>query len=160
FGGAQIAAPLATAWDGGIYYAAQWKDASAAQKSTTASLGLFYLSRWKNADSARSFLRVYAAQLPRKYEHLQQVTSGPDVDIDHIRYTSEEGDIVMTLDDRTVFISEGFPRELASQLETKLREVQGNGPMRSAKLQAPAVVGPELHTELNLARYGLTLAAR
>ena len=133
FGGAQIAVPLATAWDGGIYYAAQKRDATAAQKASTASLGLLYLSRWKNADSARSFLRVYSTQLPRKYEHLQQVTNTPDVDSDHLRYTSEEGDILLTLDDRTVFISEGFPRELAMQLDTKMREVQGNGVLRNAQ---------------------------
>ena len=132
FGGTQIAAPLATAWDGGIYYAAQKKDVSTAQKASTASLGLLYLSRWKNADSARSFLRVYAAQMPRKYEHLQQVTNTPDTDIDHLRFTSEEGDILLTLSDRTVFISEGFPRELATQLESKMREVQGSGVLQNA----------------------------
>ena len=149
FGGQQIAAPLATAWDGGIYYAAQRKDATAAQKATTASLGLLYLSRWKNADSARSFLRVYSAQLPRKYEHLQQVTNTPDTDTDHLRFTSEEGDIVLSIDDRTVYISEGFPRELSKQLETRMREVQGSGPLQSAGLSQPTLRAlPELHTRL------------
>ena len=143
FGGAQIAAPLATAWDGGIYYAAQKKDATAAQKSSTASLGLLYLSRWKNADSARSFLRVYATQMPRKYEHLQQ-SNGPGTDDEHLRYTSEEGDILLTLNDRTVFISEGFPRDLATQLETKMREVQGSGPLRNASVQLPETRTGEL----------------
>ncbi|MES2391261.1 MAG: hypothetical protein V4555_06460, partial [Acidobacteriota bacterium] len=48
FGGRPLAEALAPAWDGGIYYAAQRKSASAAEKSTAASLGLMYLSRWKN----------------------------------------------------------------------------------------------------------------
>ena len=157
FGGAQIAGPLSTAWDGGIYYAAQKKDATSAQKASTASLGLLYLSRWKNADSARSFLRVYATQLPRKYEHLKQVTTGPDVDIDHFRYTSEEGDILLTLDDRTVFISEGFSLDLARQLETKMREVQGNGVLRNAGLTQPH---RELHSRLTAAFTGVTLVPR
>ncbi|GAA3758787.1 hypothetical protein [Terriglobus aquaticus] len=148
FGGAQIAGPLSLNWDGGIYYAAQKKDVTPAQKASTASLGLLYLSRWKNADSARSFLRVYATQLPRKYEHLQQVTTGTDVDIDHLRFTSEEGDILLTLDDRTVFISEGFPLDLAKQLEAKLREVQGNGVLQNAGLSNQLPVAGELHNRL------------
>ncbi|WP_419805846.1 hypothetical protein [Terriglobus sp.] len=160
FGGTQIAGPLATAWDGGIYYAAQQKDASVAQKASTASLGLLYLSRWKNADSARSFLRVYATQLPRKYEHLKQVTNTPDTDTDHLRFTSEEGDILLTLNDRTVFISEGFPRELAMQLETKMREVQGSGVLQNAALHAPALHGSELHARLSSVLSGVTIAAQ
>lgn len=155
FGGAQIAGPLATAWDGGIYYAAQRKDATAAQKSTTASLGLLYLSRWKNADSARSFVRVYAAQLPRKYSHLQQV-NGQGTDSEHIRFATEEGDVLLTISDRTVFISEGFPADLATQLDTKMREVQGNGVLRNALLQMP-LHGGELNARLGSLR---PLAAR
>lgn len=157
FGGAQIAAPLSTNWDGGIYYAAQKKDATSVQKATTASLGLMYLSRWKNADSARSFLRVYANQLPRKYEHLQQVTTGPDVDIDHLRYTSEEGDILLTLDDRTVFVSEGFPLDVARQLDTKLRAVQGNGVLRNARLAEPPTGPSELHGKISAMFRGIGL---
>lgn len=155
FGGQQIAGPLATAWDGGIYYAAQKKDTPAAQKNSTGSLGLVYLSRWKNADSARSFLRVYAAELPRKYEHLKQVAS-PNPDSDHLLFTSEEGDIVLTLVDRTVFISETFPRDLAAQLETKLREVQGNGVLQNASLLQ--LRGDELHTRIALPGLAATVA--
>ncbi len=140
FGGAQIAAPLATAWDGGLYYAAQRKDIPATQKASTKSLGLLYLSRWKNADSARSFLRVYGAQLPRKYDHLQRVEMGA-TDEDRLRFTSEEGDITISLVDRTVFISEGFPRELANQLETKMRDVQGSGALMNAKMRTTPANG-------------------
>lgn len=137
FGGPQIAGPLAEAWDGGIYYAAQKKSATAAERATTGSLGLLYLSRWKNNDSARSFLRVYAAQLPRKYQHLSAVTA-KGADDDHQTFTTDEGDVVLTLEGDTVFVSEGFPRDLALQLETKMRDVQGRGPLQSASLQMPA----------------------
>ncbi len=137
FGGQQIAGPLAEAWDGGIYYAAQKKAATPAEKKTTASLGLLYLSRWKNSDSARSFLRVYAAQLPRKYDHLQRVPQ-PNGDDDHQVFTTSEGDVVLTLEDKTLFISEGFDRALATPLETRMRDVQGVGPLQSASAQYPA----------------------
>ena len=68
FGGREIAEALAPAWNGGVYYAAQRKSAvTEAEKESTASIGLLYSSRWKNADSARTFLRIYSAQIPRKY---------------------------------------------------------------------------------------------
>ncbi len=144
FGGQQIAGPLAEAWDGGIYYAAQKKAATPAEKKTTGSLGLLYLSRWKNEDSARSFMRVYAAQLGRKYDHLQPVKTADD-NPDRQMFTSPEGDVVLSLMDKTLFISEGFNRLLARQLETKMRDVQGVGPIQSAS--APAH-GRELNLRL------------
>ena len=55
FGGRQVAYALAPMWAGGVYYAAQKKDASAAEKQTTGSLSLMYYSKWKNRDSARTF---------------------------------------------------------------------------------------------------------
>lgn len=68
FGGREISAALAPAWAGGLYYAAQRKSAvTAAERESTASISLLYYSRWKNVDSARSFMRVYANQIPRKY---------------------------------------------------------------------------------------------
>jgi hypothetical protein len=68
FGGEQIADALTPEWKGGIYYAAQRKSAVTAEaKESTASIGLLYYSKWKNEDSARSFVRVYAGELPRKY---------------------------------------------------------------------------------------------
>jgi hypothetical protein len=50
FGGNQVAADLTPAWDGGIYYAAQKKDAT--DKDSTASVALFYLSQWKSKEAA------------------------------------------------------------------------------------------------------------
>ena len=139
FGGQQIAGPIAEAWDGGIYYAAQKKAATPAEKKRTSSLGLLYLSRWKNEDSARTFLRVYAEQLPRKYDHLERVKSTAPNDLgtedDRQLYTTPEGDVILSLVDKTVFISEGFDRTLARQLETRMRDVQGTGPLQSASLQ-------------------------
>ncbi len=140
FGGQQIAGPLAEGWDGGIYYAAQKKSATAAEKKTSASLGLLYLSRWQNRDSARTFLRVYATELARKYDHVQRV-SVPDGDDDHQIYTTPEGDVVLTLEDKTLFISEGFDRALATQFEARLRQVQGVGPLQSASTAVHGELG-------------------
>lgn len=62
FGGRPLAEALAPNWAGGIYLAAQKKDASEADKGTTKSIGLMYLSRWKNADSAASFSRSLSSR--------------------------------------------------------------------------------------------------
>ena len=148
FGGQTIAGPLAEAWDGGIYYAAQKKSATAVEKTATGSLGLLYLSRWKNTDSARTFLRVYAAQLARKYDHLDRVKEAVPDD-DHQTFSTPEGDVVLSLKDKTVFISESFPRDLAAQLEQKMREVQGSGPLQNASVSS-ATHSPARHGELAL----------
>ena len=44
------------------------------EKDSTASIALLYESQWKNEDSARSFVRVYAGQLQRKYSGLVRQT--------------------------------------------------------------------------------------
>ncbi len=159
FGGQQIAGPLATAWDGGLYYAAQRKSASAAEKLTTGSLGLLYFSRWKNADSARSFLKVYSSQLPRKYDGLKR-TDPKDADDDHQHYTTGEGDVLLTLVGNSVYISEGFDTALATQMETKLREAQGSGPLQNASL-VPSQSRNELTLRFShaLGAYGVAKAA-
>ena len=132
FGGQALAAPLATAWNGGIYYAAQKK--SAGDKTSPSSIGILYYSQWKNQDSARSFVKIYAAQLARKYRSLKQVEI-PDGDIDHLLFSTEEGDVWISLDDAAgVFISEGFDRDTAKKVETLYRDAQSHGPLRQAAL--------------------------
>lgn len=132
FGGQSLAAPLAVAWNGGIYYAAQKK--SAADKTSPSSIGIVYFSQWKNQDSARSFVKIYATQLARKYRGLKQVQF-PGGDVDHMLFTTEEGDVWIALDDAGgVFISEGFDRDTAKKLETLYRDAQSHGPLRQARL--------------------------
>ncbi|SEC17511.1 hypothetical protein [Terriglobus roseus] len=133
FGGQNMAGPLAEAWSGGIYYAAQRRNASPAAKQTRASIGTIYFSQWQNRDSARSFLKVYAGQLPRKYSSLKKVDL-PNGDDDHMLFNTSEGDVWLSLDDTGVFISEGYERGIATQLETKYREAQGRGPLMQAGL--------------------------
>jgi nitrogen regulatory protein PII-like uncharacterized protein len=129
FGGPQIATALSPAWRGGIYYAAQRKSATtAAEKDSTASIGLLYYSKWENEDSARSFLRIYSGELPRKYSGLKR------------REKDEtEGDVLLSIHDDAVFIAEGFDLALARKLRDSIADVQSSGPLQIA--QTPVAEG-------------------
>jgi len=132
FGGPEIAEALTPSWNGGIYYAAQKKSAvTAAEKESTASLGLLYESKWKNEDSARSFLRVYAGQLPRKYSGLTR-RAKDEAGEDEQVYSTSEGDVLLSRSGTGVFISEGFPLVLARKLRDSITSVQSDGPLQIA----------------------------
>jgi hypothetical protein len=132
FGGEQIANALAPEWNGGIYYAAQRKSAVTAEaKASPASIGLLYESKWKNEDSARSFVRVYAGQLPRKYSSLVRRTKD-ETDVDEQVYTTNEGDVLLSMDGTGVFVSEGFPLALARKLRDSIASAQSNAPLQLA----------------------------
>ena len=86
---------LAPAWAGGVYYAAQRKSATPAEKQTPASLGVFYLSRWKTEEAARTFEKMYIAELGRKYSGVSERTSGEEAEGERI-FTTSEGDALLT----------------------------------------------------------------
>jgi hypothetical protein len=137
FGGAAASDALTPAWDGGIYYAAQRRAATPEEKKTTASLAILYYSRWKNADSARTFLRVYVNNLPRKYNHVQQRPAAPDApattaESNQASFTTSEGDVLLIQKGRSVFISEGFPIDLAQHLADRVTFVQSDAPSQIA----------------------------
>lgn len=141
FGGPQMAVALAPAWDGGVYYAAQRKSAvTAEEKESTASLALLYFSRWKNPDSARSFLKVYAAQIPRKYSGVVR-REKDETDEDEQVFSTNEGDVLLSISGTKVFISEGFDLRLARALRDKIESGQPEGPLQ--------IAGPPVH-ELSL----------
>jgi hypothetical protein len=132
FGGQQIADALTPEWAGGIYYAAQRKSAVTAEaKESTASIGILYESKWKNEDSARSFARVYAGQLPRKYSGLVR-RAKDEADGEEQVYTTNEGDVLVSITGKSVFVSEGFPLELARKLRDLITSVQASGPLQVA----------------------------
>jgi hypothetical protein len=137
FGGLPLAEALTPNWNGGIYYAAQRKSASPAEKETTASLALMYASRWKNEASAQSFFTVFEEELPRQYDGLKRRPKDETDDTERV-YSTHEGDVLLTLKDNRVWVSEGFDLALARQLRDAVDGVQGTGPMRSAELQHPA----------------------
>jgi hypothetical protein len=137
FGGEEVSNALTPAWDGGLYYAAQRRSATDAEKKTTASLALIYYSRWKNADSARSFLRVYANNLPRKYSHLQPIPASSDApeitaDYNEVDYSSNEGDLLLVQKGRSVFIAEGFDMPLARKLFDSMTLLESDAPTQIA----------------------------
>jgi hypothetical protein len=134
FGGREIATALAPAWDGGVYYAAQRKAATtAAEKESTASISLLYYSRWKNADSARSFMRIYANQIPRKYSGVVR-RSKDEADEEEQVYSTNEGDVLISRSGAKVFIGEGFNVALSRKLRDSIASVQTEGPMHLATL--------------------------
>jgi len=140
FGGEEIAGALAPEWNGGVYYAAQRKSASLAEaKDSTASIALLYYSKWKNDDSARSFLRVYAGQLPRKYSGLARRAQDEADDSEQV-YTTSEGDVLLSISGSGVFIGEGFPLGLARKLRDSIVNLQSDAPLQLAGTAAGAAL--------------------
>jgi hypothetical protein len=141
FGGQEMAEALAPAWNGGVYFAAQRKSAvTAAEKESTASLGLIYYSRWKNRDSARSFMHTYAAQIPRKYSNVAERTKDEADDREQV-YSTNEGDVLISLAGTGVFVGEGFDLALSRKLRDSIVSVQPEGPIQQAAtpLQEPGL---------------------
>jgi hypothetical protein len=148
FGGEPLARALAPEWAGGIYYAAQRKNATAAQKDTTASLALLYSSQWKNKDSARSFFEVFEQEMPRQYDDLKRRESDENEGIEATErvYSTSEGDVLLTLKDNTVWVSEGFDLALARQLRDKVEQANlppGEGPTMQARTLPARTLAPD-----------------
>lgn len=122
FGGPAASRALTPAWRGGIYYAAQQKDA--AKRGTQDSLdsvALLYLSRWATPAAARQFAQVYAQEIPRKYDHaVAQRTpedAGNHADESTQIWTTGQGPVLLVVSGRSVFLSESFPLDLARKLQ-------------------------------------------
>ncbi len=138
FGGPEISRALTPQWDGGIYYAAQRRDATPAEKAKTASLGVFYLSKWHTAEAATGFERIYEAELGRKYDKLKE-RKADESDSRERAFSTEEGDVLLSRSGDEFFVSEGFPLATARKLRDSAVDAQGTGPVRLA-----AVPGGEL----------------
>jgi hypothetical protein len=139
FGGKEIAAELTPQWDGGIYYAAQKKDAP--DKNSTASVALFYLSQWKSEPAAADFVKMYADELGKKYAHVSRNTSeetSPDEQI----YDTNEGPVLIVTSGKDVFVSESFDLPTARKLQFLMFGAQqASAPQTIALLPPhPAVV--------------------
>ena len=144
FGGTQAAAELTPAWDGGLYYAAQKKDAP--DKDSTASVALLYLSQWKSSDAAEDFLKMYAAELGRKYTHMVRDTNAETSQDEQI-YSTNEGPVLMVISGNDVFISESFDLNTARKLQLLMFGAQqaGGGQIASLRRSPPhPVIGNDL----------------
>ncbi len=144
FGGKPMAEALAPNWNGGVYYAAQRRSATPAERETTASLALLYDSRWKNDDSALSFFHIFEEELPRQYDGLKR-RKADETDSDERVYTSGEGDILLRREGNRVWISEGFDLALARKLRTAVDGAQGSGPLMQASVPVQSLTGNVAH---------------
>jgi hypothetical protein len=131
FGGQEVSKALTAQWDGGIYYAAQRRDATPAQKATTASLGVFYLSKWTSAEATTAFEGIYEAELGRKYDKLRE-RKADEADSREKVFATEEGDVLLSRSGDEFFVSEGFPLAVARKLRDSAVDAQGTGPVRMA----------------------------
>jgi hypothetical protein len=132
FGGREMAEGLAPDWNGGIYYAAQRKGTALAEKESTASLGLLYYSRWKNPDSAKTFLRIYGSEIPRKYSKVVRRQLDEMGENEQV-FSTNEGDVLLSISGTNVFVSEGYSLALARKLRDSIASVQAEGPIRMAE---------------------------
>jgi hypothetical protein len=140
FGGRPLAEALAPNWAGGIYYAAQRKNASPEEKQTTKSVAILYSSHWKNADSASSFFHVFEEELPRQYDGLARRQADEKDSTERV-FSTREGDVLLTLKGSTVWVSEGFDLGLARRLRDMVdaaNPAAGDGPLRTAGVALPA----------------------
>lgn len=131
FGGPELAKVLPQQWAGGVYYAAQRKSATTAERGTAGSLGVFYLSHWKSAEAATGFARIYEAELGRKYMKLTE-RKEDEADSREKVFTTNEGDVLLSRSGDSFFVAEGFPLSLARKLREASADAQGIGPMKMA----------------------------
>jgi len=135
FAGEEAATALTPEWDGGIYYAAQSKNAmTPEQKAQTTSVALLYLSAWKSADAAKTFAAIYADELSRKYSGVKRdkdaESAGEQI------YQTNEGPVLIAIDGKMVFTSESFDLTLAHKLELVMAGAQTNGDTQTAGIRS------------------------
>jgi hypothetical protein len=85
-------------------------------------------------------MRIYAAQIPRKYSSVVERTKDEADEREKV-FTTSEGDVLISLSGTGVFIGEGFDRALARKLRDSIVSVQPEGPMKQASvpLHEPAL---------------------
>lgn len=134
FGGTDIADELTPQWDGGIYYAAQKKNAP--DKDSTASVALFYLSQWKSEDAAAAFVKMYAEELGRQYSQIRRDPNAETTPDEQI-YQTNEGPVLMVTSGRDVFISESFDLITARKLQLLMLGAQQQSGNQVAMNRSP-----------------------
>jgi hypothetical protein len=154
FGGDNAARDLTPAWDGGIYWAGQQRNATPAEQTSTKSIAFFYLSSWKSEASAQAFTKLYSNSLGRKYSGLHADDSArhsassdagsPDGSSEQV-FTTDEGPVVITTRGKQVFVAESFELPVARKLTTLILDAQGSGELKQAST-APTSSPSQLST--------------
>lgn len=147
FGGSQVAAELTPAWDGGIYYAAQKKNA--ADKDSTSSVALLYLSQWKSPEAEADFVKMYADELGKKYTHVQRDTNAETSQDEQI-YNTNEGPVLIVTSGKDVFISESFDLNTARKLQLLMLGAQQNG---QSDVASQSTAAPKLDLAGNIVHF-------
>jgi hypothetical protein len=99
-------------------------------------------------------MRIYGTQLTRKYSNVtrrQKDEAGNNEQV----YSTNEGDVLLSLDGSSVFVSEGFDLALAHKLRDSIRDEQPKGPVRLAQ----TVSEPALSLSRLLGAYGVVKPA-
>ena len=156
FGGPEVSKAITPAWDGGIYYAAQRRSAVTPQaKESTASLGLLYYSRWKSPAAAEAFMKIYAGYLVKKYSGVTRRDKDEAYAVEQI-YSTNEGDVLLSISGSSVYVGEGFPLEQSRILRDRIAEAQASGPIR---LAAAPRHDPAMELSRRIASFGMVKAA-
>jgi len=115
--------------------------------------------KWENEDSASSFMRIYSGQLARKYSGLVRRGKDEIGDSEEV-YSTNEGDVLLSISDNSVFVAEGFDLALARKLRDRIAEVQSNGPLQVAESGAQAESGSPAMSLVHLMNgFGVVKAA-
>lgn len=147
FGGPEAVKEFQPAWDGGIYYAAQRKDAP--DKNSTSSVALLYLSQWTSPEVAADFARMYVRELGQQYSkvtHDTQDESDPSEQV----YQTDQGPVLIVTTGKDVFVSESFPLNMARKLEFFMVSAQQQGGTQIASGSVPV---PQSGPTGNLIRF-------
>jgi hypothetical protein len=143
FGGETAANDFTPAWDGGLYWAGQLRNASAADQASTKSIALLYFSAWKSSASAQAFATLYSSELGRKYSGLKPANAAQHSSNDGTEekvFTTDEGPVVITTRGKFVFVTESFNLDLARRLTALVLAAQGSGEMKLAAAPQPTAV--------------------
>jgi hypothetical protein len=124
FGGPDAVREFTPAWDGGIYYAAQRRDAP--DKTSTGSVALFYLSQWSSGDVAADFAKMYVHELGQQYSQVTRDTQDESDPAEQI-YQTNQGPVLIVTRGSDVFVSESFPLDIARKLEFFMVSAQQQG---------------------------------
>jgi hypothetical protein len=133
YAGAEASRAVFPHWRGGYYYAVRPKGAAAAP------LSLLYVSRWSDVESAGQFAAIYAKALQKRYKNIHQVLAqnadsrqpqaktGEVPAVERIEtltgshsWLTEQGSVVIIVQDRTVLITEGLDQPTTERVEQEL----------------------------------------
>jgi hypothetical protein len=124
YAGTDVSHNLYPHWRGGYYYAARPKGDPAAP------LAILYVSRWSNHEKASAFAAIYAQYLAKRYKHVQEILDDQKAGMDNPQkldsltgthtWLTEEGPVVIAVEDNNVFITESLDQPTTEHLEQEL----------------------------------------